>query len=175
MSEPDLPGQGIVRVAYTPADQPDATVIAPGHVVAAHAPTPAARAAAMAQCTRLGAPADWRTVNAYRLPAPVERAIRATGTGSLHVWAWAPSHAQHPGHTGEPFLSYWMPNARLLPGTHPGGALALALEPGPVFMLPYLAHLPADERPHALWNPDDRQVVWPVGALPACTHPQQEQ
>ena len=36
MSEPDLPGQGIVRVAYTPHGQPDATVIAPGHVAVSY-------------------------------------------------------------------------------------------------------------------------------------------
>lgn len=166
-----MPGQGVVRVAFTPATDDTATVIAPGHLVAAASATPAARAAAIAQCTRLSAPADWTTVTAWCLPAPVAAAARDAGAGSLHVWAWAPTH-HHPDHTGEPFLSYWMPRARLLPAA-PGPApqaLAFALEPGPVFMLPYLAHLPADERPHGLWNPTDRQVVWPVGALPACTH-----
>jgi hypothetical protein len=166
MTDQVLPRHGIARIAFTPETDPAATVVCEGRLHPASDDSCEARRAALAASTRFSAPPDWHLVVAFTLPAPIEAAIDAAGRGSLQIWSWA-DPTEH-DHAHRPFLSRWMPRVRLDHRT-PDGGLVLALETGPVFMLPYLAQLPADERPHALWETDDRLVVWPVGALPAVT------
>lgn len=160
------PRHGIIRIAFTPAAEPDATVIAPAYLTEAHHPSQ--ERYALDHSTRMHLDAERRTGIAKHLPEPVANAMTTAASGALHAWSWSDDERS-------PFLSWWIPRiaiTELEPDSHLGQlAIRFELLSSNPFMLPYLAHLPADERPDPTqWRHGIYTMVYPVDALPAATH-----
>lgn len=166
MSDQNAPRRGVFRVAFTPAGDPEGTVIAPGLSPDAH------HSGTALTGTRLDAVGgEWRAVVARSLPEPVRSAIDDAEAGSLHVWTWAdPNQLPQHNHQREPYMAYWLPRVRLREAALADGALLLELSAGPVFSLPYLDRLPADEHPLAIgWDESDRTMAWTTTTVPEPT------
>lgn len=167
------PRHSIVRLAVTPATDPNGTVICEGHQCTPDRAGTITPLAAIQRSTRFALRHDpdrqTATATGHHLPAPLTAAMPESSTGALHIWCWADENEP------DPFLSWFFPHVTVQahrPGAEPGQTdLDLVMRAAPVPMLPYLARLPSDERPtaaHATTGPIVA-AVWPVDALPEIT------
>lgn len=162
------PKHGIVRIAFTPNTDHEATVIAEGHQYQPEHRRTITPEEAMHRSTRFQIAPNHGTATGWHLPQPVADAMTPGTYGTLHVWCWSDQPERGV------FLSWLFPRVLVRENTIDPEDQQVRVElgiqaTGPL-MLPYLAHLPADERPdYRSWNSATHTLVWPVDAVPAVT------